>query len=178
MNRSSDYHSNHRMRLEMKRVSYTPRPTGPTDQGSITNLPGIKTTAQSEKTAQERRHLKLHKTQAKTCGIEPTQIPDSLGEHNRRQENNKQHEQLTKHGHEGGTTTTTRANKATHTKSSTLPPQRRVELYVGRQTTTRTKNKPNNNKGGRRMTPNEERQTVQCKLMREHRSTTTNRKNN
>ena len=92
MNRSSDYHSNHRMHLEMNRASYTPRPTGLNDHGSITNLQGTKTTAQSEKTAQERRHLELHTTQARTCGIEPTQIPDSLREHNRRQENNKQHE--------------------------------------------------------------------------------------
>ena len=39
------------------------------------------------------------------------------------------------------------------------------------------KTKPNNNRGGRRRTFNEERQTVHCKLVREHRTYTTNRKN-
>ena len=122
MSRSSDYHSNHRMHISRKGHRTTPRPTGLNNQDSITNRRGPKTTAQSEKTAHKSRYLELHSTQARTCGIEPTQIPDSLREHNRRQENNKQHEQPTKHENEGGTTTTTRTNKATHTRNSTLPP--------------------------------------------------------
>ena len=131
MNRSSDYHSNHRMHLEVEKGILHTQTDRSQRSGQYTNRQGTKTTAQSEKTARERKHLEPHTTQARTCGIEPTQIPDSLREHNRRQENNKQHEQPTKHEHEGGTTTTTRANKATHTRSSTLPTPQKSGALCG-----------------------------------------------
>ena len=95
-----------------------------------------------EKTAHDNWHLELQTTQARTCVIKPSQEPESPREQTTGGgETTNKHEQPTKHEHEGGTTTTTRTNRATRTRSSTLPPQRWVDLYAGWQTTTRTQNK-------------------------------------
>ena len=176
MSRSSDYHSNHRMHISRKGYRTTPRPTGFNNHDNLINRQGPKTTAQSENTAQEIDTRTSHNTGKNLWDRTNTDSRFTEGRNNnRRQENNKQHEQPTKHENEGGTTTT-RTNEATHTRSSTLPPQRRVELYVGRQTTTRTKNKTTQQQ--RREKEDPQRGVTNCTMQTNENTDYKNRKNN
>ena len=111
---------------------------------------------------------RINNTQARSEEEAP-QIQKSLGEHNRGKKSNKQHEKTK--------TTNTREeqqqrgrNKATHTRSSTLPPPKESEALCGEADHDTSEKQTTNNRGERRRTLNEERQTVHCKLVRELRS--------
>ena len=114
----------------------------------------------------------------KTRGIEPTQIPASLREHNRGQEQ----QQTTR---ATDRTQTRRRNNNNdegkqsdpHKKLHSPPPEGEWSFMWGGRPRHERKTKPNNNRRGRRGTLNEERQTVHCKLVRELRTNKNNRKN-
>ena len=79
-------------------------------------------------------------TQAESEEV-PTQIQLSLREHNRGKGNNKQHEKTKGTNTKEEQQQRERKQSDPHKKLHSPPPRRRVKLYVGRQPTTRAKNK-------------------------------------
>ena len=138
MSRSSDYHSNHRMHISRKGYRTTPRPTGFNNHDNLINRQGPKTTAQSENTAQEIDTRTSHNTGKNLWDRTNT---DSRFTEGTQQETGKQ--QTTRATDETRKRRRNNNNNEDkqsdpHKKLHSPPPQRRVELYAGRQTTTRT----------------------------------------